>query len=218
MAGRWAALAPPQTTEAGFDAMEAQAVLLALDELQIVLPFPLGEHWQAPPVEARDSDVVETVRCMAQRIDTIPHPSFWHQDAEVLHGEMTSEAALAHLGETVARCRQGISRWVKEARQQLKALGLTVAAAEVQAVALRLVTTAVHLSRQVAEIEAGRLPDPLPAFPPPPVGNGSNGSGGRLTFEAALERWVRLRRPAQKSQLDAAARLQELAQQHSQVF
>lgn len=212
VAGRWAALAPPQTTEAGYDAMEAQAVLLALDELQIVLPFPLGEQWQAPPVEARGSDVVETVRCMAQRIDTIPHPSFWHQDAEVLHGEMTSEAALAHLAETVARCRLGIGRWIKEARQQLKALGLTVAAAEVQAVALRLVTTAVHLSRQVAEIEAGRLPDPLPAFPPPPVGNGSNGSGGRLTFEVALQRWVRLRRPAQKSQLDAAARLQELAQ------
>lgn len=212
VAGRWAALAPPQTRETGFDAMEAQAVLLALDELQIVLPFPLGEEWQAPPVVARDSDVVEVVRRMTQRIETIPHPSFWHQDAEVLYGEMTPEAALAHLAETVARCRQGISSWIKEARQQLKALGLTVAAAEVQAVALRLVTTAVHLSRQVAEIEAGRLPDPLPAFPPPPVGNGSHGGGGRLTFETALERWVRLRQPAQKSQLDAAARLQELAQ------
>jgi integrase len=125
---------------------------------------------------------------------------------------MTPQQAMAHLERTVADRRLAITRWIKEARQQLKALGLTVAAAEVQAVALRLATTAVHLSRQVADIEAGRLPDPLPAFPPPPVGNGSNGAGGRLTFDAALERWVKLRRPAQKSQLDAAARLQELAQ------
>lgn len=128
------------------------------------------------------------------------------------HGEITPKQALTHLERTVTDRRQVITSWIKEARQQLKALGLTVAAAEVQVVALRLATTAVHLSRQAAEIEAGRLPDPLPAFPPPPVGNGSNGGGGRLSFDAALERWVRLRQPAQKSQLDAAARLQELAQ------
>lgn len=212
MAGRWAALPPPQTREAGFDAEQVRAVLLALDELQIALPFPLGEEWRAPTIEARDGDVVVVVQRMAQRIEAIQHPSFWNQDGEVLHGSMSTLGALAHLEGVVAECRQGIERWIREARQQLKALGLTVAAAEVQAVALRLVTTAVHLANQVAEIEAGRLPDPLPAFPPPPVRNGSHGGTGRPTFEVALERWMKLRRPAQKSQLDAAARLQELAQ------
>ena len=212
VAGRWASLAPPRTKETDFEAMEAQAVLLALDELEIVLPFPLGAGWKAPPLQAREADVVEAVRCMAEKIEGIPHPMFWDQPGWVLDDDMTRQQALSHLERTVADCQQGISRWLKEARQQLKALGLMVAAAEVQAVALRLVTTAVHLSQQVAEIAAGPLPDPLPAFPPPPVGNGSHGGGGRPTFEAALDRWVKLRRPAQKSQLDAAARLQELAQ------
>lgn len=213
VAGRWAALATPQTKETGFGATEAQAVLLALDELQIVLPFPIGEEWQAPQLEGKEADLVEVVQRMARRIEAIPHPCFWHQPGEVLHSDdLPPQQALAHLEGTVSECRQAITSWIKEARKQLKALGLTVAAAEVQAVALRLVTTAVHLANQVAEIEAGRMPDPLPAFPPPPVRNGSLGGGGRPTFEVALERWVRLRRPAQKSQLDAAARLQELAQ------
>jgi len=75
VAGRWAAIAPPQTTEAGFGAMDAQAVLQALAELQIVLPFPIGEDWQAPQLEADDADLVEVVQRMARRIEAIPHPS-----------------------------------------------------------------------------------------------------------------------------------------------
>jgi len=210
VAGRWAALAPPQDEETAFDAKEVEAVLMALDQLGIVLPSPLLQGWQAPPMKSRD--VVEVVRRMAREIESIPHPAFWHQPGNVLYADdLTTTIAVAHLEETVGQCRQGIGNRINEARHQHKALGLTGAAAEVQAVALRLVTAAVHMGQQAAEIEAGRLPDPLPAFPPPPNGNGAGGAGVRPTFEQALDRWARLRRPAHKSQLDAAARLQELA-------
>lgn len=210
VAGRWAAMAPPQSEDTGFDAKEVEAVLMALDRLGIVLPSPMPAIWKAPPLKSLD--LVDVVREMARTIQRIPHPAFWHQSGEVLYSDnLTSSQALAHLEETVGQCRQGIGIWIKEARKQLKALGLMVAAAEVQAVALRLVTAAVHLGQQAAAIEAGKLPDPLPAFPPPPNGKGASGAGVCPTFDHALDRWARLRRPAHKSQLDAAARLQELA-------
>lgn len=209
VAGRWAALAPPQSAEAGLDATEAMAVLQALESLQIVLPTPLSAGWRVPVVDAPDDTVVEAVRAMAQRIEGIPHPAFWGQPGEVLYGEPTRQQALDHLQQVVTARHQEILRWIREARQQVQALGLVLEAKAVQTVALRLATTAVRLSQQTAAIEAGQLPEPLPAFPPPPTGDGPH--GGRLTFDDALDRWAKLRRPAVKTRIDAAARLRELS-------
>ncbi|MFM7548424.1 MAG: tyrosine-type recombinase/integrase [Cyanobacteriota bacterium] len=209
VAGRWAALAPPQSAEAGLDSTEAMAVLQALEALQIVLPTPLSAGWRVPVVDAPDDTVVETVQAMAHRIEGIPHPSFWGQPGEVLYGEPSRQRALVHLQQVVTGRHQEILRWIREARQQVAALGLVLEAKAVQTVALRLATTAVRLSQQTAAIEAGQLPDPLPAFPPPPTGDGPH--GGRLIFDDALDRWVKLRRPAVKTRIDAAARLRELS-------
>ncbi|PZV06300.1 MAG: hypothetical protein DCF23_00500 [Cyanobium sp.] len=208
VAGRWAMKAPTQGGETT-PQEAAAAVLWAIEQLGVTLPIPLPVGWMLPPVETAGLGAV--VQLMARRIDQLSHPSVWWQPAALVHGEEPSaRVAHAHLQEVIDTFHEGINHWLLEAQQQLRDLGVVVPLKEVQAVALRLASTAVVLGRQTAALEAGELPPPLPAFPPPPQPSASEGDGGP-TFALALERWKTVRQPSTKTRLDAAARLQELA-------
>ena len=204
-AGSWVAAAPPRTADFT-DAREALALLQAMLDLELA----------EPPVDAEQLAAIEPQRRavvgqqLAARIHDLPHPSIspeppgeliWDGASRspnpVLASEWLMDALTA--GATV------ISYWPQQAQSELRRLGVVVDVREQLQVATRLAAAASALSQQQAQLESGRLPEPL-RFPPPPKPTASNS-----TFTTALRRWQTLRAPTGKTAADAEARLTELA-------
>jgi integrase len=184
---------------------EAGAVLSCLVALDLTLPSPLPLDWR-PPVGACDLDSVQR---LVGQLYGLTHPGQvdpWlidHQGDAVIVRDQPHAADL--LTQIVRQAKPGLDHWIGQARDQLQRLGVTVAPTELQAVALRLTTTACHLSEQVVAIQQGQIPTPL-QFPDPPAPDHTT-----ATLDLAMARWVSLRSPTSKTQLDAQARLTELA-------
>jgi integrase len=206
VAGQWAQQAgaiPSDPT----GAEEAAAVLAALQELGLVLPLPLPANWSGAEA-AGHPQLGTVVQRLARRLEFLDHPGLaGYPSGELVHGPRPAAGvALRELEAIVRDCRPTLSDWLLEASRQLQALGVVVPPDQVQAVALRISTTATALARQSQMIEAGGFPQPL-QFPPPPAPSAREGD----SFSAALERWAAIRSPAPKTRLDAAARFRELA-------
>ncbi len=205
VAGAWAQHAgwrDPDPT----DPAEVADVLACLAALDITLPSTIPPDWCPPSGGAVDIDAIQR---LVGAIWGLHHPSWVdprpldHQGEPVLVRDQDHAAAL--LAAIVQQATPGITYWVGQAHDQLHRLGVTVPPAEVQAAALRVCTAACALSSQVQDIEQGHIPQPL-VFPAAPAPDTS-----ASTFTIALARWKSLRSPATKTQLDAQARLQELA-------
>jgi hypothetical protein len=128
------------------DPEEAGAVLSCLVALDLTLPSPLPLDW-CPPVGVCDLDSVQR---LVGQLYGLTHPGQvdpWlidHQGDAVIVRDQPHAADL--LTQIVRQAKPGLDHWISQARDQLQRLGVTVTPTEMQAVALRLTTTACHLS------------------------------------------------------------------------
>jgi integrase len=206
VAGQWAQQAGPIGPDPT-GPEEAAAILAAVQELGLVLPAPVPAGWSGAEA-AEHPQLGAVVQRLAQQLESLDHPglSGYPSEALVHSPQPAAGVALRELEATVQACRPSLNEWLQEAARQLQALGVVVPPDQVQAVALRISTTASALARQSQLIEAGSFPAPL-QFPPPPAPSARQGE----SFGAAIERWAAIRSPAPKTRLDTEARFRELA-------
>lgn len=202
VAGAWAKDAGPQGPDTVM-AEEAAAILQALCSLGLVLPALVPLDWKANGA-AEHPQLQEVAKELALGLHFLDHPGLAPTpDGRLVwgNGPIPASALVSYLEGCVSDAAPQLSQWLRQAQQQLVALGLVVSAKQRQQVALRMARTAAALGRQEAQIEAGRHVLPL-AFPEPPQ--------AAVSFADALARWEALRDPAPKTRLDAERRVAEL--------
>lgn len=202
VAGAWAKEAGPQGPDTVM-AEEAAAILQALCSMGLALPPLVPLDWKAHGA-AEHPQLQEVVQELARGLHHLDHPGLAPMPGGDLvwgDGPVSAPTLLSYLEGCVSEAATQLSQWLRQAQQQLDALGLGVSAKQRQQVALRMARTAAALGRQEALIEAGRHVMPL-AFPEPPQ--------AVVSFADALARWEALRDPAPKTRLDAERRVAEL--------
>jgi integrase len=201
VAGSWASAAPPRPADPT-DAAEALALLQAMLDLGLAAA-PAATELEGLSVEV----LADAALALLPRIHGLAHPGCLPMPpgALVIGSRWNPALAAAWMAEVLAAAAPVIAPWQQQAAAELHRLGVVVDGAEQLQVAMRLAAAATALSQQQAQLESGRLPQPL-QFPPPPRPTASSS-----TFTTALRRWQTLRQPTSKTVQDAAARLAELA-------